>query len=342
MSKISDAAIALIIAEEITDRATYAKRYRHFEWPGGASGPTVGIGYDCGHVTRQELADDWAGIAPKATIGAMLEAVGITGPAARDWVRAHGGSVTIEYDQAERQFRERELPKWIARVRASLPRFDELPPDCAGALVSLAYNRGCSWDLQGDRYAEMRAIKVYMAAGEFSEIPAEIRSMARLWTNGVAERRMREAQLFLNGLNADPVMTRAPATVVTLPIREQVSSGEITMPPPLPPQRDADPEPTTPDVLEAIFDRIGSRGLAALGSRSAGCIRWLKRLLGLGATGTAGVGLMGGEIQNELSPLVVCLVVAGIFAFGAAAAYAAEHYLVAAARDGRYRPRDAA
>lgn len=216
MESISDAAIDLIIAEEVTDRAYYAKRYRNFQWPGGASGPTVGIGYDCGYVTRDELAQDWAGLVDANAIAWLQAAVGIKGAAARDWVRQHGRGVTIEYDVAMRQFAERELPKWIARVRASLPRFDELPPDCAGAIVSLAYNRGCSWDLTGDRYVEMAWIKEHMRAGDFPAIPQEIRRMARLWKGAVHERRLKEAALFERGLAdlAPAVAEAEPAEAV--------------------------------------------------------------------------------------------------------------------------------
>ena len=51
MVKSSDAAIDLIVREEDSSPEFYAKHYQHFEWPQGASGPTVGIGYDCGYVT---------------------------------------------------------------------------------------------------------------------------------------------------------------------------------------------------------------------------------------------------------------------------------------------------
>lgn len=109
MLPISEASVALILAEEITDRAYYAKRYRHFQWPGGASGPTVGIGYDCGYAPRDEIAADWAGIIPKEMILALLEASGRKGAAAGAWVNANAQRVDISYEQAERQFREREL-----------------------------------------------------------------------------------------------------------------------------------------------------------------------------------------------------------------------------------------
>jgi hypothetical protein len=113
------------------------------------------------------------------------------------------------------------VPRWATTVRKALPNCDKLSPDCFGALVSLAYNRGASFSLAGERYAEMRAIKAHMAAGEFSKIPGEFRSMKRLWmtpsVRGVAARRDHEALLFQKGL-ADPVKIGPASTASAAPI----------------------------------------------------------------------------------------------------------------------------
>jgi hypothetical protein len=202
MLTISDDAFNLIVAEEDSNEAYYARHYQHFDWPEGASGPTIGIGYDCGYVTASEARADWTGIADAATIDAIVAACGIKGGAASTFVRAHGASVTITWDQAIAEFRDREVPKWIGRVSASLANLDRLSPDSLGALVSLAYNRGCSFDLPGARYAEMRVIRQYMAAQQFAKIPAEFLSMRRLWPKGgdLWNRRAHEAALFQKGL----------------------------------------------------------------------------------------------------------------------------------------------
>jgi hypothetical protein len=204
MLTISDDAFNLIVTEEDSDRAYYTRHYQHFDWPAGASGPTIGIGYDCGYVTASEARADWDGIVAAATISAIVAACGIRGEAAGAFVRAHGASVTIGWDQAIAEFRNREVPKWIGRVSASLTNLEKLSPDSLGALVSLAYNRGCSFDLPGPRYAEMRAIKQYMAAQQFSKIPAEFLSMQRLWPRGgdLWKRRAHEATLYQKGLAA--------------------------------------------------------------------------------------------------------------------------------------------
>jgi hypothetical protein len=180
------------------------RHYEHFEWPQGASGPTVAIGYDCGYVTVAELRADWTGIVDDSVIAALVPAVGLRGEAAAEFVRAHGGSVTIPWDLALAEFANREIPKWLMRVEAELPNFNMLAPDCRGSLLDLAYNRGASFTLPGPRYAEMRAIRQHMVDLAFDKIPAEFLSMRRLWPVGgdLWRRRGHEAELFQNGLTA--------------------------------------------------------------------------------------------------------------------------------------------
>jgi hypothetical protein len=56
-------------------------------------------------------------------------------------------------------------------------------------------------DNPGNR-TEMRAIRDAVVGGRFADIPAQLRSMERLWPvgNGLRARREREAKLFEAGL----------------------------------------------------------------------------------------------------------------------------------------------
>ena len=200
---ISQDAIDLIVREEDSDKAYYERHYQHFEWPQGASGPTVGIGYDCGYCTPQEIDADWSGILDPTRIAVLVRACGLRGEAAHRFVRAHGRDVTISWDEAMLEFTTREVPKWVARVKAYLKNTDKLSPTSLGALVSLAYNRGAGVFVDpGARYAEGRAIRAHMAAGNFAAIPHDILSMQRLWPRGgdLWRRRAHEAALFEKGL----------------------------------------------------------------------------------------------------------------------------------------------
>ena len=204
MVKSSQAAIDLIVAEEVSSQAAYQKLYQHPEWPGGASGVTIGIGYDCGYSTANTIQGDWGDKLPSAMVAALQAVAGIHGSPASSHAHELRGVVTVPWTAAMAVFIGRDMPKWEGIVSRALPNTDKLSPDSFGAIVSLTYNRGPSFDQGGDRYREMRAIKAHMATGQFAEIPGEFRSMKRLWPNvsGLQHRRDHEAALFEKGLAA--------------------------------------------------------------------------------------------------------------------------------------------
>lgn len=232
MAEISQDAIDLIVREEVSSEAVYRKRYTRPEWPGHSSGVTIGIGYDVGYATPAQLRADWRGLIPDSMITALTRACGVTGASAQALTKALRGSVNVPWEAAIANFENTVLPRWIRNVKSKLPNTDKLSPDCLGALVSLAYNRGPSFNNTGDRYREMRAIRALMASGNFAGIPAQFRSMKRLWpgSSGLQGRRDREAQLFERGLKkpAQKPETQAPA--------------KIPPPPDIPAPKDVDPE----------------------------------------------------------------------------------------------------
>ncbi len=180
----SQAGVDEIVTEEDSGQAYYTRHYEHFEWPQGASGPTAGIGYDCGYSTAAQIQKTWTGIVDEATVAALMRAAGLKG-------------------QAAAEFMGRELPEWEARCRAAIPNYGLLPGDCAGAIDSLAYNRGAGgFNAPGDRYREMRAIRNFIASRQFNLVPAQFLSMRRLWPAGgdLWRRRGHEAALFSRGL----------------------------------------------------------------------------------------------------------------------------------------------
>lgn len=199
---ISQDAVDLIVREEVSSKAVYEHKYQHPEWPGGRSGVTIGIGYDVGAgvSSKAQLMSDWAGHIPDAMITALEPCIGVTGERARVMLPSVRGKVTVPWEAAMIVFMRVDVPRWYARCKKSLLNFEELPPDCKGALVSLAYNRGISFERGGDRYREMRAIHSHMAARSFASIAGEFRSMKRLWTDGLVGRREHEAVMFARGL----------------------------------------------------------------------------------------------------------------------------------------------
>jgi hypothetical protein len=208
---VPDDCLTFIENEEDGSQAYYVRHYEHFDWPGGASGPTIGVGYDLGYVTVKEAIADWKGIVSDDTLNTILRAVGLRGDAAEVFVRAHGGSITVTWDQGVAEFKQREVPKWMARCRAALPGFDDLPPLCQGAILSLTYNRGSGgYDDPSPRDVEMRAIKRDIADKKLDNIPLQLMSMRRLWPKGgdLWNRRTHEAALFQKGLSATAIVAQ--------------------------------------------------------------------------------------------------------------------------------------
>jgi hypothetical protein len=200
--KSSQAAIDLIVAEEVTSQATYQKLYQHPTWPGGMSGVTVGIGYDCGYSTPATIYSDWGDKLPAAMVEALEAVAGIHGSPASSHAHELRGIVTVPWEAATAVFMQGDMPKWESIVAHALPNTDKLSPDSFGALTSLTLNRGQSFNQPGARYEEMRGIRALMAAEQFDRIPDEFRSMKRLWPHaiGLRLRRDHEAALFEKGL----------------------------------------------------------------------------------------------------------------------------------------------
>lgn len=202
----SRAAVDLIVSHEVTSKAVYEKRYQRPEWPGGASGITIGIGYDLGYNSAETIADDWNDYLTPDVIHAMQRYAGETGSRAHAVLAAARRDISVPWDAAMAVFMKISLPKFEAATLRAIPAADKLPAGCFGVLASLTYNRGASYTKAGDRYAEMRNIRALITAGHYTAVEAEIRGMKRLWRNppvaGLLRRRDEEADLWKASLAA--------------------------------------------------------------------------------------------------------------------------------------------
>ena len=169
------------------------------EWPGGESGITIGVGWDLGHTHAGETTRAWKGRINDAALALLVSVSTHKGAAAQERL-PHVRHISISWAAALEVFREVTLPTWYLRTLRIYPQVESLPGDCAAALVSLVFNRGAS--LTGERRAEMVRIQELLKAGDHAEIPAQLRSMTRLWPTikGLRRRREEEADLFAGGL----------------------------------------------------------------------------------------------------------------------------------------------
>lgn len=201
VERLSPAAEALIIRWEVSSRARYERFLTGVICPGGASGPTFGIGYDGGHQTAGVIARDWR---DHPQVDRLVRAAGITGQARCRSFLATVVGVHTPYEAALHVFRTTSIPAYIRLARRAIGAavFDSLPPNVQGVLVSLGYNRG--WSLADvDSRREMRAIAYDCAPrGDAACIATQVRSMCRLWDGtpngpGLCNRRHDEARLAL-------------------------------------------------------------------------------------------------------------------------------------------------
>ena len=171
-------------------------------WPGGASGVTIGIGYDLGYNTAEGFRKDWGEYLPKKSLDTLAVQTGKRGSRASSIPR-NLSHIKVPWDAAEAVFKTRTLPRFIELTKKTFPGSENLHPDAFGALVSLIYNRGSS--VVGSTRVEMANIRK-ACLGEIpgvvdlpSYIAAQIRSMKRIWKyrnlSGLLVRRDAEADL---------------------------------------------------------------------------------------------------------------------------------------------------
>lgn len=204
---ISRKSFDLIVLFEVSGQKTYEKKYRKPIWPGGASGVTLGVGYDLGYVREADFAIDWKDFLPKATIDGLSAVCGNKGADAQDNL-SFVSDFDIPWSAAIQQFQS-FLPAVKGETIHAFPEAQNLSDDSFGALVSLVYNRGSSMKKADkdplDRRIEMRNIRDLLAAGNLAGIPQEILNMRRLWdkdpkAKGLVLRRELEADLFASGI----------------------------------------------------------------------------------------------------------------------------------------------
>jgi hypothetical protein len=185
-----------IVQFEIGSRAQYAKRYEHPSWPGGESGVTIGIGYDLGFTSKEQIESDWGPHLERPDRAALAAVQGVKGAVAQPLARGLR-HIAIPIEAAEAVFYASTLPRFARLTRETFPGVEKLPLDAQGALLSLVFNRGGS--LSGERRIEMRAIRDALSGRRpsLADVAMQVDAMQRLWpdVSGLRERRRAEAEL---------------------------------------------------------------------------------------------------------------------------------------------------
>jgi GH24 family phage-related lysozyme (muramidase) len=178
-------------------KAYYDKKLSKFTWPGGASGPTIAIGIDCGYYTQSELAQIFS-FYSEEQLKLVQQASGKKGAQGKEYTKIlRQAGLTVDWEKAEHIFEQFTWPKFTRLAEKAFPGLDELEEDAYGAIVSLVFNRGTA--MKGDSRKEMRNIRAYVPEKNYKKIAQEIRNMKRIWIgkglDGLLERRDAEALL---------------------------------------------------------------------------------------------------------------------------------------------------
>jgi GH24 family phage-related lysozyme (muramidase) len=198
MKPPSKRALDLIFEYEVGGGEQYYNKFlKRFTWPGGASGPTIGIGIDCAYYTQKELASlfSYLPFQKRKLVEAASEKTGLAGKEYTKVLRYE--AIEMSWEEAQKIFMTTTWPKFAGLTDKAFPQSDELCDSAYGALVSLVFNRGSS--LSGDSRSEMRTIRDLVPSKNYNAIAKQIRLMKRLWEGknmvGLLRRRDAEADL---------------------------------------------------------------------------------------------------------------------------------------------------
>lgn len=193
---LSPEGVALVVRWEVGGPRTYTKKYQTPLWPGNsASGVTIGIGYDLGHNSEEQILRDWKHHPHRGYLAAMS---GFKGESAgrlasrRQWI-------VTPLPLAMEVFLDPTAIRYYNIARRSFPGLEDMPQPVIDALVDLVYNRG--GNMVGSARLEMRTIRdVCIPAQDSQCVANQLRVMKRVWRGaklgkGLMARREDEARL---------------------------------------------------------------------------------------------------------------------------------------------------
>jgi hypothetical protein len=197
---LSPNALKLVLDYEVGGgEAYYNKCLKRPCWPKGASGVTIGVGYDLGYNSETQFQEDWSGVISDSDFHRLRKCLGFKGGAANSRLSSVR-DIEVPWESALNIFKKNTIPRFIKLTLNAFPGADKLHPDAFGALVSIVFNRGSS--LKGPTRVEMARIRDLVPSKNYSAISREIRDMKRIWRgkglDGLLRRRDKEASLVEN------------------------------------------------------------------------------------------------------------------------------------------------
>ena len=184
---ITDGGVDLIVHFEVGGQAYYRKAYRRPIWPRGASGVTVGIGYDVGYNSKAQIRRDWCGRLPASMVDALVSCAGIKGSSARYHQQRIKYLVDVPLDAAMEVFKQRTLPRFAGITKRTFQTIERAKPCIQDMMLSQTYNRGSSTKGHSRRHVLWQARA--SAKGQYYALPIYCRESKIVWANKPSIRR---------------------------------------------------------------------------------------------------------------------------------------------------------
>ena len=198
--------IAFIAKYEISSKSYYNKCLKSPTYPGGASGVTIGIGYDLGHTPENQFRRDWRGKLPTGMFRKLSSVLTIKGRSAKGRINSLS-NIEIPYDVALDVFENSTVQVWYAKALRVFPALGNLHPDAQTALVSLCFNRGASLtgtnrEGMADIATVLSDVQKELTVEDYKKLAQIIVDMKPIWEgrglDGLLARRDAEAELILS------------------------------------------------------------------------------------------------------------------------------------------------
>ena len=180
----SEAEVVSMSVEFLTKVETVQE---HPYWPGGASGVTLGIGWDLGYHNISELNSVWEAL-DADDLKRLEVAAGNKGAAARVLI-PQLGSIDVPADVSKQVLADSLRTYYYPFVTNHFPGLIQLPTEAQVVLISLVFNRGISMGHEPDwRFAkevdsrwEFRELRRDVQDRDLFAIYAHLGTMKRLW-----------------------------------------------------------------------------------------------------------------------------------------------------------------
>jgi hypothetical protein len=177
--------VQFIFDQETGGKDYYNKYGLHPNWPKGASGITIGAGWDSGYHSYDQLVAAWKNYIPEEQLELLKPVMGLTGQKAVNALTSKIiNGISVPFEVAFKQFTENSFKGELALTIHAFPKAEELNPDTIGVLTSIVYNRGTGMndhDPKTQERKEMRLIKMLVPQKDYKGIADQIISMKRLW-----------------------------------------------------------------------------------------------------------------------------------------------------------------